>query len=72
MYNILLEFEINNNILAKEQIGFRKTVTEKATYKPNNEIICALDKKKLVGGIFCVLAKVFDYFNHDTLLIKLN
>jgi hypothetical protein len=31
-----------------------------------------LVKKILVGGMFCDLAKAFDYFNHDTLLLKLN
>jgi hypothetical protein len=46
MYNRLLEYVINNSILAKEQFGFRKNLaTEKATYELGNEIISAFDKK---------------------------
>jgi hypothetical protein len=57
----------------KDQFGFRKNLTrEKATYELSNEIIGALDKKLLVGGFFCDLAKVFDCVNHNTLLLKLN
>jgi len=37
-----------------------------------NEILQALNSKKVVGGIFCDLEKVFDSVNHDILLCKLN
>jgi hypothetical protein len=48
IYNRLLEHVINN-ILEKEEFGFRKNLTtEKATYELSNEIIGALDKKLLV------------------------
>jgi hypothetical protein len=47
-----------NNILAKEQFGFRKNLTtEKSTYEVSNEIIRAFDKELLVDGGFCDLAK---------------
>jgi hypothetical protein len=46
IYNRLLELVINNNILAKEQFGFRKNLrTEKVTYKLSNKITGILDKK---------------------------
>jgi hypothetical protein len=66
IYNTQLKYIINTNILAKEQFGSMKNLTtEKATYELGNEIIGALDKKLLVGRIFCNLAKVFDCINHE-------
>jgi hypothetical protein len=37
-----------------------------------NEILEALNSKKVVGGIFCDLEKAFINVNHDILLCKLN
>jgi hypothetical protein len=46
-------------MLVKEQFGFRKNLTtERATYELSNEIVDALNKKLLVGGIFCDQTKV--------------
>jgi hypothetical protein len=62
----------NHNILVNEQFGFRaQSSTEKATFILINEILEALNSKKLVGGIFCDLEKAFDSVNHDILLCKL-
>jgi hypothetical protein len=57
----------------KEQFGFRaKSSTSKATFNLINEILEALNSKKVVVGIFCDLEKAFDSVNHDIVLCKLN
>jgi F0F1-type ATP synthase alpha subunit len=61
-----------NNILAKEQYGFRNnSSTEIASYNLINNILEALNNKMWVGGIFYDLTKASDHVNHDTLMSKL-
>jgi hypothetical protein len=49
------------NIIASEQFGFRRqSSTTKASYVLFSEILEALNKQKIVGGIFCALKKAFD------------
>ena len=44
-----------------EQYGSRTKLTiDKATYTLTNEILKALNKTLIVGGIFCDLEKAFD------------
>ena len=60
------------NIIANEQFGFRsQSSTTIASYVLINEILEALNKRKIVGGIFCDLKKAFDSVNHEILLKKL-
>jgi hypothetical protein len=68
----LYQHSNNHNILVNEQFGFRAhSPTQKATLILINEILEALNSKKLVGGIFCELEKAFDSVKHDILLCKL-
>jgi hypothetical protein len=72
LYVRMYQHFINNNILVDEQFGFRtKSSTMAATFNLINEIIDALNSKKIFGGIFCDLKKGFDSVDHDILLSKL-
>ncbi|PNF20902.1 hypothetical protein B7P43_G11183 [Cryptotermes secundus] len=62
----------DHNIIVNEQFGFRRqSSTAKASYVLLNEILEALNKQKVVGGVFCDLKKAFDSVNHEILLSKL-
>jgi hypothetical protein len=61
-----------NNILTKEQFGFRSnTSTETAIYALINNILSSLNNKLMVGELFFDLQKAFDCVNHDILLSKM-
>jgi hypothetical protein len=61
-----------NNILVKEQFGFRDNLaTETATYTLLNEIVSSPNNKILVGGLFCHLQKAFNSVHHDILWTKM-
>jgi hypothetical protein len=45
--------------------------TETASFNLINNILQALNDKKLTGGIFCDLTKAFDSVNHEILVAKL-
>ena len=71
IYNRPLK-HIETNILVNEQFGFRiSSSTDKASYKLTDEILNALNNKRMIGGIFCDLQKTFDCVNHNILLTKL-
>jgi len=56
IYKRLNCYLLGNNILANEQFGFReKSTADMATHALVNDIQLFLDKKRLVGGIFCDL-----------------
>jgi hypothetical protein len=68
IYKRLYCYLIDNNILVREQTGFReKLSTDMATFAFLNKVLSSLDKKKYFGGLFCDLHKAFDCVNHDIL-----
>jgi hypothetical protein len=61
IYNRLITHFISNNIFTNSQFGFRKkSSTDKAAYTLINDILTALNNKRIVGGIFFDLEKAFD------------
>jgi hypothetical protein len=72
MQRRILKHLTNYNILSTEQYGFWLGLRgDNATYKLKTEILNGMNKKLLVGGIFCDLEKASDCVNHDILLSKL-
>jgi hypothetical protein len=68
----LIQHFNDHHILANEQFGFRQNYsTDKAIFHLLNQILNALNTKKMVGGIFCDLEKAFDCVDHAILLSKL-
>jgi len=56
----------SNNILVKEQFGFRcNNSTVIAIYTLINNILSHLNNKIIVGGIFCDLQEASDCKNYD-------
>jgi len=59
-------------MLVDDQYGFReKLSTEMATYALLNNVLSSLDRRNLVGGLFCNLQKAVDCVNHEILLAKM-
>jgi len=59
IYKRLYRHLKENNILDKEQFGFReKSSTDMATYALLNTVLSSLDKKLLVGGFFATYKRL--------------
>jgi len=72
VYNQLFKYLETNNLLDKEQHGFRQkksTITAGVSFI--NNIIDAIDQKEKVVGIFLDLSRAFDSVCHPTLIEKL-
>jgi len=70
--NRLLSFLDKNNVLSKNQYGFRKNhSTYMAIIDIYDKISAAIDRGEFAVGIFIDLSKAFDVLDHDILLDKL-
>ena len=58
IYKRLYCYLNDNNILVKDQFGFKEnSTTDTATYALLNNVLSSLDNKNLVGGLFCDLKR---------------
>jgi len=72
IYKRLYSYLNGNNVLVDDQYGFReKLSTKMATYTLLNNVLSSLDRRNLVGGLFCDLQKASDCVNHEILLAKM-
>jgi len=65
IYTRLYQHSIESNVLSKHQYSFRlNSWTEKVTFIQLKEIYGALNKRIIVGDIFCNPKKAFDCVDH--------
>jgi hypothetical protein len=61
-----------NNILVREEYGFRKGIlTENPAFRLTDRLLQSINQKMHIRGNFCGSAKAFDCVNHKIILIKL-
>ena len=72
VYNHVIDFIDTNNLLSKQQFGFRKNYnTNHAVITLIYRISAALDSGRAVVGCYIDLKKAFDTVNHRILIKKL-
>jgi hypothetical protein len=73
IYHRLLTFINKHGLLSNFQFGFKeKSGTTAAATEIVDEILGAIDGKKIVAGLFLDLKKAFDTIDHVKILKKLN
>ena len=71
MFVRVLSFLDKENVIYKQQFGFRPKHSTTHAIISITEKIRALDKGKFACGVFVDLQKAFDTVNHEVLLQKL-
>ena len=72
IYNRMVHYLDNYNILCHQQFGFRKGYsTSMALIRLSDQLSTEIDNNKFTIGIFLDLSKAFDTVNHEILFTKL-